>query len=60
MTAIAQDAAADELLQSPHRGINKVGKKNGEEEENQRSPRRIEKAQAQSEQQCREQNARGA
>ena len=39
------DAAADQFLQSLHCGINEVGKKNGEKEENQRSPRRVEKAQ---------------
>ncbi len=38
------DTAADQLLQSLHRGINQVGKKNGKEEENQRPPRCIEEA----------------
>ena len=41
------DAAVDQFLQSLHCGINEVGKKNGEKEDNQRSPRRIEKAHAQ-------------
>jgi len=54
------DAAADQFLQSLHCGINEIGKKNGEEEENQRSPRRIQKAQTNGEQESREQNARRA
>jgi hypothetical protein len=47
----------NQLLQSLHRRINEVGKKNGEKEENQRSPHRIEKAQAHGEQEGRKQNA---
>ncbi len=54
------DAAVDQLLQPPHCGINEVGKKNGEQEENQRSPRRIEKAQPHREEQGRKQHARRA
>ena len=54
------DPAADQFLQSLHCGINEVGKKNGEKEENQRAPRRIEKAQPHGEQQSREQHARRA
>ena len=54
------DAAVDQFLQSPHRRINEVGKENGEQEKNQGSPRRIEKAQAHGKQKSREQNARRA
>src|SRR4029077_17833073 len=54
------DAAADQFLQSLHRGIDEIGKKNGEEEQNQRSPRRIQKAHPNGEQESREQNAGGA
>lgn len=54
------DPAVDELFQSPHRGINKISKENSEQEENQRSSGRIEKAQTHGEQERREQNARSA
>jgi len=54
------DAAADELLQSPHRGINQIGKENGEKKQNQRSSRGVQKADAHGKKECREQNARGA
>ena len=54
------DAAADQSLQSSHAGINEIGKENGEKEENQRPPRRIEKTQSHGEQESREQHARSA
>jgi len=52
--------AADKFLQTLDCGINKVGKKNGEKEENQRAPRRIEKAEPHREQEGGKQNARRA
>ena len=52
------NAAADQFLQSLHCWVNEVGKKNGEKEENQCSPRCVEKAEAHGEQKGREQNAR--
>ena len=55
---IAQDAVADQSFQSRYRGIDEIGKKNGEEEENQRAPRRIKKTQPHGEQQSREQHPR--
>jgi len=51
------DTAVDKFFQPQNRRIYQVGKENREEKEKQGSARRIEKANAQGEQQGREQNA---
>ena len=60
MTAIAQTRLRTSFSNRSNGGINQVGKENGEQEENQGPPRRIEKAKPHGEQESREQNARRA